>query len=221
LTRGNDLAAIAAAQALAGDLPAARQSAAEGVRLWPTITARSYFPFPMTSPDAIASVARMRDGLRLAGVRDHADEDADPGLPADDVLHETYAVPTPVGAPGVRTIRTTELIALLEHRRPLVLDTQPDGVTVPGAIGLWGAGIGGSLSDEYQDRLARKMAQLTSGDRTVPIVAVGWNAERHTGRNLALRLAALGYTDVFWYRGGREGWLSAGLPATEVTPQAW
>ena len=221
LTRGNDLAAIAAAQALAGNLMAARQRAAEAVRLWPTITARSYFPFPMTSPDSVASVARMRDGLRLAGIRDHADEDADPGLPADDVLRDTYAAPTPIGAPGVRTIRTTELVTLLEQRKPLVLDMHPDGITIPGAIGLWGAGISGSLMDDYQDRLARKMAHLTSGDSTRPLVTVGWNSERYAGRNLALRLAALGYTEVFWYRGGREAWLSAGLPAAEVTPQAW
>jgi hypothetical protein len=35
-------------------------------------------------------------------------------------------------------------------------------------------------------------------------VAVGWNSERFDGRNLALRLVALGYKHVDWYRGGRE-----------------
>jgi hypothetical protein len=29
---------------------------------------------------------------------------------------------------------------------------------------------------------------------------------------LALRLVALGYTNVNWYRGGREAWEVAGLP---------
>jgi rhodanese-related sulfurtransferase len=65
------------------------------------------------------------------------------------------------------------------------------------------------------------MAELTGGDRAKPIVAVGWNAERHTGRNLALRLVALGYTEVYWYRGGREAWLSADLPAAAVTLHDW
>ena len=32
----------------------------------------------------------MRDGLRLAGIRDHADEDADFGVASDDVLHTDY-----------------------------------------------------------------------------------------------------------------------------------
>lgn len=38
-----------------------------------------------------------------------------------------------------------------------------------------------------------------------PIVAVGCNSERFDGYNLALRLVALGYKNVYWYRGGREG----------------
>ena len=52
------------------------------------------------------------------------------------------------------------------------------------------------MSDEYQDRLPRKMQELTHGERTTPVVAIGWNAERYQGRNLALRLVALGYTEV-------------------------
>jgi len=55
----------------------------------------------------------------------------------------------------------------------------------------------------------------------VVIVAVGWNSERFGGRNLALCLVALGYTQVYWYRGGREAWEVAGLPETEVDVQDW
>jgi adenylate cyclase len=61
------------------------------------------------------------------------------------------------------------------------------------------------------------MTQLTNGDHNVPVVTVGWNAERYQGRNLALRLVALGYPNVYWYRGGREAWDVAGLPETAVT----
>jgi rhodanese-related sulfurtransferase len=154
-------------------------------------------------------------------VRDHADEDADHGLTPDDVLRSTYDLTTPLGVPGARTVRTPDLPALLKERKPMVLDTMPWGDSIPGAIGLWGAGIGGSLSDEFQDRLQRKMQTLTTGDRSIPVVTVGWNAELHQGRNLALRLVALGYTEVYWYRGGREAWMAAGLPTAEVTPQDW
>ena len=65
------------------------------------------------------------------------------------------------------------------------------------------------------------MRQLTFGERSVPVVAMSWNAERYQGRNLALRLVALGYTKVHWYRGGREAWMAAGLPTAEIALQDW
>jgi rhodanese-related sulfurtransferase len=114
-----------------------------------------------------------------------------------------------------------DLAALIEQRKPLVIDTNPWGGSIPGAVGLWGAGIGGELFDEFQARLGPKIQQLTGGDRTVPVVAMGSNAERFQGRNLALRLVALGYADVYWYRGGREAWEVAGLPVTELMTQDW
>ena len=55
----------------------------------------------------------------------------------------------------------------------------------------------------------------------MPIVTMGLNSERYQGRNLALRLVALGYDEVYWYRGGREAWVAAGLPAAEVALQDW
>jgi adenylate cyclase len=65
------------------------------------------------------------------------------------------------------------------------------------------------------------MQELTKGDRATPIVAAGFNSERFDGRNLALRLAALGYTQVYWYRGGREAWEVNGLPETTLYVQEW
>lgn len=65
------------------------------------------------------------------------------------------------------------------------------------------------------------MQQLTIGDMSLPIVVVGWNSERFDGYNLALRLVALGYTKVYWYRGGREAWEVNGLPETTLDVQEW
>jgi TolB-like protein/class 3 adenylate cyclase/tetratricopeptide (TPR) repeat protein len=220
-TRGDIFASIAAAQALAGESVEAHLSGAEAMRLWPTLTARSYFQLPILNPVAGAHLSRLREGLRLAGIRDHADEDADSNVALDGVLHTDYEAPTPTQVPGATTIRTPNLAALLEQHRPLLLDASPMSKSIPGTIGLMGGGIGGSLSDKYQDRLERKMQQLTRGDRTLRIVTVGWNAERYQGWNLALRLVALGYTNVYWYRGGREAWEVAGLPETEVVMQDW
>jgi hypothetical protein len=219
--RSDIYATIAAALALAGHIEEARVSANEAIRLQPTITVRSYYPFYPKNPIVVTQAARRHEGMRLAGIRDHADEDAESGLPSDGVLHSDYTAPTPRTAPGARTIRTFELAELNEQRKPLVLDTVSWGLSIPGAVGLWGAGVGGSTSDEYQGRLAKKMRLLTGDERTVPIVTVGFNSERYQGRNLALRLVSLGYTNVYWYRGGREAWEVAGLPETEIAVQDW
>lgn len=141
------------------------------------------FRFDRRAPSGCARCPGLRsyqDGMRLAGERDHADEDADFNMPADEILHSERAGPTPTTA------------------------TYSWGRSIPEAVGLKYSGLGGSLADEAQDRLRRKMAELTAGDLSRPIIAVGCNSERFDGRNLALRLAALGYTQVYWSRGGRE-----------------
>jgi hypothetical protein len=78
------------------------------------------------------------------------------------------------------------------------------------------ASWGGSTSDAIEDRLPRKMQELTKGNFSAPTVAVGWNSERFDGRNLALCLVALGFTQVHWYRGGREAWEINGLPEADL-----
>ena len=36
-----------------------------------------------------------------------------------------------------------------------------------------------------------------------------------------MRLVALGYTQVYWYRGGRKAWEVNGLLETEIDVQEW
>ena len=95
------------------------------------------------------------------------------------------------------------------------------GRSIPQAVGLIDAGLGGNLGDAAQHRLGKKMRELTNNDISAPIVAVGWNSESFDGRNLTLRLVALGYRNVYWYRGGREAWEVAGLPETDLVTQDW
>jgi adenylate cyclase len=222
--RADRYAEIAAARAFAARAGEAHAAAAEASRLQPTMTARGWggwFGPYLANPAFSAQIARVQEGLRLAGLRDHADEDADFGVVSDDTLHMTDDAHTPTAAPGARVIRTADLPAFLEQNKPLVLDMNTWGKSIPGAIALWGAGIGGTTSDLFQARLGRKMQELTHGDRSMPVVTMAWNADRFSGRNLALRLVALGYTNVIWYRGGREAWEVADLPETEVVVQEW
>ena len=214
---------LAAAYARAGRIDEAKRSLAEADRHWPYDTIRSHFPDNSSSAVYAQQIRDFQAGLRLAGERDHADEDADYGAPSNRELESKVAGLTPTGAPGAKTIRTAELVRLLAESRPVVIDTVSNswGRSIPEAIGLKFAGLGGSFTDTAQDNLRRKMLDLTSGDLNRPVVAVGWNSERFDGRNLALRLVALGYAQVYWYRGGREAWETADLPETDLAMQDW
>lgn len=214
---------LAASYARLGYFDEAHRALTEANRLWPFDTVRTHWPDDPSSRSYGAQLEGFQAALRLAGHRDHAEEAADFGVVSDGDLHHSLYGLTPMTTPGAMTIRTAELERLLAERKPIVLDPllYSWGRSIPGAVGLKNVGIGNSLSDTMQDRLRRKMRELTSGDLTMPIVAVGWNSERFDGRNLALRLAALGYTNVYWYRGGREAWEANGLPETAVDIQDW
>ena len=214
---------IAAANALGGQIDEARRAMSESNRLWPFATIRRAISHNPASKAYEAQIRRYQDGLRLAGLRDHADEDAD-----FDVIPTPTLVANPVGltpttAPGATTIRTLQVATPLTDEKPTIIDTVDYSRerSVPGAVGLGGAGMGWSFADNAQHRLGRKMQELTRGDLCKPIVAVGWNSERFGGYNLALRLVALGYTQVYWYRGGFEAWQVNGLPETDLVLQDW
>ena len=140
---------LAAAYAQAGELAAAKHAVAEADRLWPYDTVRSHWPDDLSSPVYAEQVRRIQAGLRLAGERDHADEQADFGAPSDAALRNDFAGLTPTTAPGARTIRTTDLAKFLALARPVVIDTVSYswGRSIPGAVGLKFAGLGGSLTD--------------------------------------------------------------------------
>ena len=210
---------LAAAHARIGQIDEARRWLSALDRLWPFDTVRGVYPEELCSPVYVQQISDCQAGLRLAGMRDHADEDADFGVPADGSLRSEVAGRTPTEVTGRKNNPyTADLVRLLADTRPLVIDTVSNswGRSIPGAVGLKFSGLGGSFADEAQDRLRRKMVELTGGDLDRPVVVVGWNSERFDGRNLALRLAAFGYTQVYWYRGGREAWEVAELPETEL-----
>ena len=130
---------------------------------------------------------------------------------------------TPTTAPVATTIRTGELVNLLARLKPLLIDVALDtwGRSIPNAIGMQGTGQGAGFSETIQTRFRRKMQSLTKGDLSAPTVVFCVNSERFTGYNLALRLVALGYTQIYWYRGGVEAWQVTGLPETDLALQEW
>lgn len=165
----------------------------------------------------------MRNGLRLLalgfalaalGARAAEDDDFGVAAAADLRLAEVHA-PTPREIPGARVILTRELQERLRgapERRPLLFDVLGGGnhESIPGAVWLPGAGRGESLGDALQARLARTLKSATRGDATRPMVFFCQGNHCWLSYNAALRAAALGYREVYWYRGGLEAWLAAG-----------
>ena len=79
---------LAAAHARTGNVTQARQYLASAERLLPYDTVRSRAPELLTSSVYVEQFRGFQDALRLASLRDHADEYADFGVPADAALHE-------------------------------------------------------------------------------------------------------------------------------------
>lgn len=214
---------LAASYALTGRLDEARQRLDAANRINPFFTLRALTPGPRPNAVYAAQFQHLIEGLRLAGLRDHADEDADFAVPTDGRINPSGIGPTPLVVPGAITIRTEDLLRLISQHNPVLIDALWNfgGRSIPNAIGLRYVGDGGDLHDVAEDLLRTKMQEITGGDLAKPVVAVGWNSETFDGRNLALRLAAIGYTQVYWYRGGREAWEVRGLPEADLVPQAW
>jgi adenylate cyclase len=205
-------ARIASAYALAGHTERGREEVVAANAIWPYLTVRSFMAGNVANETFTAQIERVREGLRLAGLRDHVNESEDFGIVPDSRPRTEFFGKTPLTVPGATTIRTPELAALLHDGKPVVIDASQGNRTLAGAISSYEAGLGGTLQDSVQDRLRSFMATLTGGNLSNPIVTLGINSERWSGYNLALRLIALGYRQVYWYRGGREAWEVAGLP---------
>ena len=209
--------ALSSALGHVGRIADARRELAEVLRMRPFMTARSYEVGLDASP-VVSQNRYVAEGLRAAGLRDHVPEDADAGLPSDGRLSAVGQGPTPTSVPGAATIRTDDLARLTAKEKPVILDLNPTGRALPGAVFIRGRLLGGDFDDALQDRLRQKMLWLTGGDMARPVVVASWNAERWAARNVALRLVALGYTNVHWYRGGKEVWEARGLPTTADAP---
>ncbi|MGH8704554.1 MAG: rhodanese-like domain-containing protein [Burkholderiales bacterium] len=145
-----------------------------------------------------------------------ADEAADFGVaPTRELRLSDHAAPTPREVPGAKTILTPQLRAWLERdppMRPLLLDVIGDRGhdSIPGAVWLPGAGRGQSFDDAVQAQLGRTLELLTRRDTRRPLVFFCAGAKCWLSYNAALRAAALGYSEVYWYRGGIEAWVVAG-----------
>lgn len=152
----------------------------------------------------------------LTGSAAGASEDADFGVaPAGELRLANLSAPTPRAIPGAKVVRTADLrdrLSAAEAERPLLFDVlggEPHD-SLPGAIWLPGAGRGESYDDAVQARLARLLQAATRADARRAMVFFCQGTACWLSYNAALRAVALGYREVYWYRGGIEAWLAQG-----------
>jgi rhodanese-related sulfurtransferase len=146
-----------------------------------------------------------------------ADETADFGVPATLVLFPApYKGPTPTRIQNASVVATAELASVLKSTDGIILiDTSKSAQTIPGASQVSEVGRDGSLADPLQDQIAEFLDSVTKGDKKRPIVFFGTGVNDRSSYNAALRAGTAGYK-AFWYRGGTQAWVAAGLPLSPV-----
>jgi PQQ-dependent catabolism-associated CXXCW motif protein len=147
---------------------------------------------------------------------------------------EDYRSPTPMTLHGARVIGTAEAETIWRNHSASFVDVLPrpprprdlpEGTlwrdkprpNIPGSIWLPDTGYG-ELAPSMAGYFAKGLEKATNGDHARVLVLycladcwMSWNA--------AKRALALGYSDVAWYREGTDGWLAAGLPLQDATPE--
>ena len=153
-------------------------------------------------------------------------EQQDFGVPPQEQLQTQLHSPTPTRIPGGQTITTDRLLGLYQQAAQnglLVFDVLGSGQTLPNAQNAAPASQPGSFDDTTQQEFGRYLQQVTQGNKGRPMVFYCLNTHCWMSYNAALRAIHLGFTQVYWYRGGIEAWqraqqMSAGTNAGGQLP---
>jgi len=152
---------------------------------------------------------------------------------ADGYRIDQFIASVPATAPGATTVNTGKVEALREQGHVTLIDVMPappkpaglgptdlwlppPRLNIPGSVWLPNIGYG-RLSDELTAYLQRHLERLTGGDHGHRLI-VYCRADCWMSWNAAKRLAAAGYTAVYWYPDGVTGWEAAGLPLAVSRP---
>lgn len=176
----------------------------------------------------IAAIALAATGADAAAAQD--------GLfDADGYRAAHYRGPVPSAPVGVPRIALPAAAALRPDVDALFIDVAPaEGGHRDPRTGRWtlaqprnsiggahwfpGAGVGGARDPAIGRWFERGIARLTGGRRN-RMVVVFCLADCWMSWNGAKRLAAAGYTNIWWLAEGSDGWTELGLPLAPATPE--
>ncbi len=149
-----------------------------------------------------------------------------PGYKLDD-----YKSPTPPIVPGGTAVTTAQAKALWDGNDAIFIDVLPAPIRPPGLApdqmwapkprrdipgSVWLPDVGrGAINDATDRYFQTNLSHLTHDHKDQAIVIycladcwMSWNAVK--------RAASYGYTKLYWYRDGTDGWTDAGLPVELV-----
>ena len=174
-------------------------------------------------------------GLLLASLAP-AGQAQPPSAPEPDGYRlDDYRAPTPATVAGGQAIGTAEAETLWRGRNATFVDVlpaprRPEGLRpdalwkplprrdIPGSVWLPDVGRG-ALSPALESYFRANLERATAGDKARALIFycladcwMSWNA--------AKRAAGYGYTRIYWYRDGSDGWEAARLPSADATPVA-
>jgi PQQ-dependent catabolism-associated CXXCW motif protein len=134
--------------------------------------------------------------------------------PMRELRGDPMHAPTPTQIPGGATISTEALHAMTQQKESpfILLDVLGGERGLPGAQNAYPAGNHGTFADSTQRELGNYLQQVTQGKRDVALIFYCQSNHCWRSYNAALRAIQLGYSRVYWYRGGIEAWTQAGLP---------
>jgi PQQ-dependent catabolism-associated CXXCW motif protein len=141
-----------------------------------------------------------------------------------------YRSPTPEQHDQATTVSTQQLVALLKQTpTPVLLDVQPliwksgffiekePRLHIPGS--RWIPNVGqGELEEAWAGYFQQHLQDVTQGRQDHPIV-IYCTADCWMSWNAVKRAAQWGYSQLYWYRDGSDGWQEADLETAEGTPE--
>jgi PQQ-dependent catabolism-associated CXXCW motif protein len=175
---------------------------------------------------SLAALGSLRDAATLGP--SYADEARDDGAAPQRAIHaRNISGATPLSVPGAHTAVTREVAgALAGSHLPILIDVGNSWGghdTLPGAVWMRGAGDDAADKNAALDGLFRALLASVAPDRNQALVIFCESSLCWQSYNAALRAAADGYVNVYWYRGGVAAWRAAGLPTVSsvLSAQLW
>jgi hypothetical protein len=161
------------------------------------------------------TAAAARDlGPRPTGT--YADETKSDGVDPPSQPGKEVNGPTPIVIPGGKVLTTAQLWEAIANKSlgTIVLidvSSEAHAMTIPSATRLPTAGLG-TMDEQARKTLWEALKKLSGDNWDVSIIFFGRDAKDWEGYNAALRAIDMGYSKVYWYRGGIAAWTAAHQP---------